>query len=295
MLTMPSKAADMASGPWVGLLHHLRHLAVVLTMTCYLQGTRATSVYFSNYAHCGQKEPFSLQEDMFTVEVFSATGSIHETLFCNLTFRSPPDTGVCLTFNRLHIVDCGVTLHIYHRSSSSDKEWRKLSCDDEKPSTMCTSDRYVTLRLAKKKLNDNKNYDINILVEKASNLSGQVILASSIGLFVGIIVGVVVLIVTLAIIVLCCCCKPCKTQRPPGYAHTQVVTNASTHNHHVQPSAPPASEVANDEHTPLQSGSLYPSLPQPYPSVYGIPEAPPPYAPPPYEHHLQTDNYPTKV
>lgn len=59
--------------------------------------------------------------------------------------------------------------------------------------------------------------------------------------------------------------------------------------------APPASEVANDEHTPLQSGSLYPSLPQPYPSVYGIPEAPPPYAPPPYEHHLQTDNYPTKV
>lgn len=66
------------------------------------------------------------------------------------------------------------------------------------------------------------------------------ILASSIGLFVGIIVGVVVLIVTLAIIVLCCCCKPCKTQRPPGYAHTQVVTNASTHNHHVQPSGSPS-------------------------------------------------------
>lgn len=47
---------------------------------------------------------------------------------------------------------------------------RKLSCDDEKPSTMCTSDRYVTLRLAKKKLNDNKNYDINILVEKGESL-----------------------------------------------------------------------------------------------------------------------------
>lgn len=43
MLTMPSKAADKAPGPWMGLLHHLRHLAVVLTMTCYLQGTRATS------------------------------------------------------------------------------------------------------------------------------------------------------------------------------------------------------------------------------------------------------------
>ena len=49
-----------------------------------------------------------------------------------------------------------------------------------------------------------------------SNLKGEdVILASSIGLFVGIIAGVVALIVILAVIVLCCCCKPFKSQQLP--------------------------------------------------------------------------------
>ena len=47
-----------------------------------------------------------------------------------------------------------------------------------------------------------------------SNLKGEdVILASSIGLFVGIIAGVVALIVLFAVIVLCCCCKPFKSQQ----------------------------------------------------------------------------------
>lgn len=38
-------------------------------------------------------------------------------------------------------------------------------------------------------------------------------MASSIGLFVGIIAGVVALIVILSVIVLCCCCKPFKSQQ----------------------------------------------------------------------------------
>ncbi|KAK7503615.1 hypothetical protein BaRGS_00005154 [Batillaria attramentaria] len=276
-------------------------LTLLVAIMRHFPHAEATTVYFNSYGHCIQ-DYFPLDDEPYRVKAVGAA-AIHESLICHLTFKAPPSTGVCLTFNSFHITDCGVSLSIYHDSSASGRQWRKLSCEDNIPHQMCTPERYVTLKLAKRKLNSNKNYQFDISVEKSSNLTGEdVILASSIGLFVGIIAGVVALIAVTSVIVLCCCCKPCKSRAPPqgyaapgggGHGHPPAIhlhPPSSTHSYPAEPSAPPVTEVS-DEYTPLQQGPLYPALPQPYPDSHVIPaDPPPPYAPPPYEQHA----YPTK-
>ncbi|KAK7102982.1 uncharacterized protein [Littorina saxatilis] len=273
-------------------------LTCVLFLMEDLQGAFAKTVFFNSYGHC-TKEYFPLDDDVYTARAIGDV-SMHETLQCELTFRAPLDTGICVSLREVSIEDCGVTLAVYQQSSASGTQWKKFTCDNYGPVEMCTPERYVTIKLEKRKLNKNNGYNFEITVQKSSNLSGEdVILASSIGLFVGIIAGVVALIVVLAAIVLYCCCKPCKSaQLTHRGGKGKADTNSATQPPAV-PSAPPAAEVGlhEDEHTPLQYGAgappLYPQLPpQPYPGGYGVPdEQPPPYAPPPYEEHA----FPTKV
>ncbi|KAL8610519.1 hypothetical protein ACOMHN_060439 [Nucella lapillus] len=265
-------------------------LAVVLCVMRNVQGAVANTVYFNSYGQCLRAQEgraFSLQEGAYTV---LATGAmeIHETLICHMTFKAPPDVGVCLTFEEFKVDDCKVSLDVYQGPSTSQRRWKKLTCDDENPPQMCTPERFVTLGLVKRKLNLNRGYAFRITVEKRSNFKGEdVILASSIGLFVGIIAGVVGVIVIIAAVVLCCCCRPgAARQLTQGKGRHGETHSAALQQ--VEPTAPPPPEL-EDEHTPLQTGpegALYPALPLHLtPAPYTPTDQPPPYAPPPYDVH----------
>lgn len=286
-----------------------------------MQGALAATVYFNSYGQCNAQRDYSLSDEVYTAR---ATGApeIHETLICDMTFRAPPDNGICLTFKEFDVRDSLVSLHIYHKQTASGVEWKRLTTDSLVPEQrqMCTPERFVTLRLQKRRLNNNKGYSFEIQIEKSNTLKGEdVILASSIGLFVGIIVGVVALIIFIAVVVLCCCCKPCKSQQLGGTfgSRKEGVTPASDGAVLVQPpvlpTAPPALELEDEtsllgrpqqqhQGPPAAGAPLYPALPQhnypaePYPGTeqqgWPVPEQPPPYDPPPYEQHANA--YPTK-
>ena len=54
-----------------------------------------------------------------------ATGAanLHETLICEMTFKAPPGSGVCLTFSSFEIDDCRVSLAIYQEPTAAGKQW----------------------------------------------------------------------------------------------------------------------------------------------------------------------------
>ena len=78
-------------------------------------------VFFNSYGDCNQ-EDFPLSDDVYSLR---ATGAqeMHETLICELTFRAPLDTGICLTFKNFRIDDCGVSLRIYQEPTAAGKQW----------------------------------------------------------------------------------------------------------------------------------------------------------------------------
>ena len=44
---------------------------------------------------------------------------------------------------------------------------KKLTCENYNPPQMCTPERYVTLKLQKRKLNLNRDYEFEIWIEKS--------------------------------------------------------------------------------------------------------------------------------
>lgn len=245
--------------PLVILLLWLHHVC--------LREVTTDTVYFDKYGHCERTDPFDLADEDYTLKPVGG-GFAHETMICTIRFKAPSKFGVCLTFEEFDIKDCNVKLKIYRTSTASGTPWRVLDCYDSKPSQMCTSERHVTVQVAKDKLNSNQGYTFEIEVEKSNSVSEEGVLIASIGVFVGIIVGVVVLIAILSFTILYCCFK--------RRDHRKKKDNSSTVEEEtlVEPSAPPPEP------------NLYPQLPHAYPN-----HSPPPYVPdappPPYEMDTQ--------
>ncbi|KAH9512482.1 hypothetical protein Btru_038558 [Bulinus truncatus] len=231
-------------------------------------------IYFNNYGHCQNLEPLDLSDEEYVLEHLG--GSFHhETLVCNVTFRAPSKYGVCLKFEELEITDCLVRLNVYRMTSPREQLWRTFDCNnlDSKPNQMCTSERTVKVQVLKSALNYNKGYRFKIEVEKSDNVSDESVLIASIGVFVGIILGVVVLIALLGFSVIYCCCKR-KHSRKKGHSPQAEEQNL------VQPSAPPLEAPNHPPHLYPHLGAAYR---QDLPPPYIMTDAPPP----PYESNNQ--------
>ncbi|CAG5127541.1 unnamed protein product [Candidula unifasciata] len=255
--------------------------------------------FFDKFGHCERTQPFDLADEKYILKHIGG-GFVHETLICDITLKSPTGYGVCLTFEDLEIDDCSVRIKIYTSSTSTGPEWRSLDCNDDSPGQMCTTDRFVTVRVVKDKLNYNRGYSFEIHVEKSHNITEKGVLFASIGVFVAVILGVVILTSILFLLFLyCCCCR-----RRSGFQVKTLEINQiplQENGSLVQPSAPPvdiedrlwAANSTSHMYTHSQYG--------PYP----LQHMPPPYtSPPPYQQDCTVEvtrytqgplsNYPVK-
>uniref|UniRef100_A0A0B7AQF6 CUB domain-containing protein n=1 Tax=Arion vulgaris TaxID=1028688 RepID=A0A0B7AQF6_9EUPU len=243
-----------------------RRLFLLCLLHLVIYTEASYDIFFSRYGDCDRRQPFLLADEDYTLKPVGGT-FVHENLICTITFKAPTEYGICLTFDHFKITDCSVRIKVYSSSTSSGMTWRVLDCSDTKPNQMCTSSRYVTVQLVKDNMNSNKGYNFKIDVEKSNSITEKGVLFASIGVFVGVILGVVALTAILAISILYCCCKHRKNTKKKT---AQTIATASHENRNlVQPSAPPID--IEDRH--------WASDPHFYPP-YG-PYPPPPYVPPP--------------
>ncbi|GFO44546.1 hypothetical protein PoB_007105100 [Plakobranchus ocellatus] len=248
---------------------------------CIIIAISGETVYFDKYGHCQRSgRPFDLEDDDYRLK---STGGddAHESLNCEMTFRGPSDSGVCLTFQHFEISHCGVNVKIYTSRTASGTVWRTLSCHSRKPSQMCTTGNYVTVKVSKAMLTHNEGYEFEIEVEKSNAVTADKVLFASIGVFIGIVLGVVLLIAIVAGLVLYCCCY--HKQRglhddydevagPEKGDHHLCLRERSREESLTQPSAPPVDDawIQSDESLRMISNHQQ-----------NAHELPPPYVPPP--------------
>lgn len=118
------------------------------------------------------------------------------------------------------------------------------------------------------------------ILEKGDGVSGDEVLFASIGIFVGIVLGVVVLIAILAGVVLYCCYLQNRREGKPGEARQSERTSGQSLEDRgqaetlIEPTAPPVDEA----YRTVQHGAQGPTQ-----------DLPPPYQlPPPYEEECPT-------
>ncbi|GFS02147.1 hypothetical protein ElyMa_006438500 [Elysia marginata] len=251
-----------------------------------LTTTARETVYFDKYGHCQRLwKPFDLDDDEYTLK---STGGddAHESMNCAMSFRAPADYVICLTFEEFEISRCDVSFKIYD-SKSAEEPWRTLTCSDSNPSQMCVSSNYVIIKVSKDRLTQNQGYEFEIKVDKSDGVSGDQVLFASIGIFVGIVLGVVVLIAILAGVVLYCCYLQNRRDGKSGEARGSDRTGGQRPENQgqaetlIEPSAPPADDAyrLNDDARVLSHNQQVTQDP------------PPPYVPPPpYEEEYLTGN-----
>ncbi|KAK3792954.1 hypothetical protein RRG08_060649 [Elysia crispata] len=256
-------------------------ICVVLTLLWLkLPTASCETVYFDKYGHCQRSwKPFDLDDDVYTLKSTGGNDA-YNSMKCSMTFRAPPDYGVCLTFEDFDIKRCDVTVEIYNSKSDTETAWRTLSCFENVPSPMCTSSRYVTVKVSKARFAHYDGYEFEIEVEKSNSVSGDRVLFASIGIFVGIVLGVVAFIAILAGVVLYCCYLQTRRQANPAQARGsekgagQSSEDRCQQETLIEPSAPPVDEV----YRPNQETGVLPLDHHP------AQDLPPPYVlPPPYE------------
>ncbi|KAK6177104.1 hypothetical protein SNE40_015276 [Patella caerulea] len=206
----------------------------------------AESVYMDKWGHC-TGNAISVDGDVYTL--FSTGGGFnHESLICEITFKARHDKSLCLTFKTFSIDDCGVTLKIFERSTASGKNRDMFGCNDRKPNRICTTERYFTVKLEKAALNNNQNYEFQIDVQESDSFTGEDVVITSIGVFVGIIVTVMIIILVIAVLVIYCCCKKMRHSAGANIVYNPANT-APPPQYPVQPSAPPLHDHP-DSHQP---------------------------------------------
>ncbi|RUS83827.1 hypothetical protein EGW08_008408 [Elysia chlorotica] len=120
------------------------------------------------YGHCQRSwKPFDLDDDVYTLKSTGGNDA-YNSMKCSMTFRAPSEYGICLTFKDVKITRCDVTIEIHNSKSDGNTEpaWRTLSCYEDVPSPMCTSNRYVTVTVSKTRFSHYDGYEFEIEVEK---------------------------------------------------------------------------------------------------------------------------------
>lgn len=257
--------------------------AVILSFLCLKSFSFASAssetVYFDKYGHCQRWwKPFDLDDDVYTLK---STGGddAHESLNCAMSFQAPTNNAICLTFKDFEISRCDVSLNIYD-SKTGENSWRSFTCRDGKPSPMCIGSSFIRVKVSKDRLTQNQGYEFEIKLEKSDGVSGDEVLFASIGIFVGIVLGVVVLIAILAGVVLYCCYLQNRREGKPGEARQSERTTGQSLEDRgqaetlIEPTAPPVDEA----YRTVQHGAQGPTQ-----------DLPPPYQlPPPYEEECPT-------
>uniref|UniRef100_A0A0B6XZA4 CUB domain-containing protein n=1 Tax=Arion vulgaris TaxID=1028688 RepID=A0A0B6XZA4_9EUPU len=253
-------------------------IILVWVQSLLVYAVTSDDVYFDSFGHCQRTQPFDLTNDEYILRHVGGE-FVHETLICDITFKSPATHGVCLVFEEFQIQDCSMRIQIYAASSSTGSPWRILGCTDSKPGHLCTTNRYITVRVIKDALNYNKGYAFEIHARKSNNITERGVLFVSIGVFVVVIFGAVLLTAILAIFIIYCCC--CKRRTGSPTKSEETVNKMTLENlHQVQPSAPPG----DTEDQPWASNSGCHPYSQTCYSSYPVQYPPPLYmSPPPYQ------------
>ncbi|XP_059167716.1 uncharacterized protein LOC131949786 [Physella acuta] len=242
--------------------------------SCFIH--QATSdkeeVYFNHFGHCSRPTPYDLNDEDYLL-LPKGGEFIYENSNCEMTFKAPSKYGICLKFQELQISTCDVKIKIFTSPHTSGAPWYVLKCHDTKPNHLCTPERFITVQVHKTKLNKNEGYTFKIEVEKSSSISEEGVLIASIGVFVGVILGVVAFIAIIGFSILYCCCKWTKSKKKKGQSSQPQTLESGPL---VEPSAPPAEQSGPSNHLypKLLQYQNYPS--QDFPPPYAVPDAPPP-------------------
>ncbi|XP_069118150.1 uncharacterized protein [Argopecten irradians] len=260
-------------GQWIWIFAFMLNCCLFVPVT-------ASTYYFDKYGHCAATDPILIDDEQHTI--LAKGGEAYSTLQCDLSFKASRNDQLCLHFMTYNIENCDVELFVYDKDSSSGSFMNKFTCESEAHS-VCSSGRYMTLLLKKRRLSS-KLYNFELVVREKSEsdvfMDGLDAFVLSIGLIIGIIIGVVCLIAVLAIIIVCCCCKRKASQ---GRVYRKAPKAASecesfqTNVNPVQPSAPPLPE----SNPPPPVMSLPHDLHQGYAQPLFPLEPPPAYSPVP--------------
>ncbi|XP_048741483.2 uncharacterized protein LOC125655291 isoform X2 [Ostrea edulis] len=228
------------------------------------------NVYMDSYGTCQQSAFFEVQDEEYAV-YSKGSGQAYQIMRCSLRFKTYPDQQLCVKFNSFKIDDCNVYLKVYQehepvdlaRQPSDDCLYREYSCESS-PQTVCSTDRYMTVQLYKERIGAER-YDFSLQVVPKT-MQNEIIM--SLGVMVGVIVGVVVVIAILAILLLYCCCKKHrhhgrvfrkKKSKPRSGAQGRLLESGP------EPSAPPLdAEVEMHQHIVTNFGHYLNEPPPPY-------------------------------
>ncbi|OWF43536.1 uncharacterized protein LOC110459596 [Mizuhopecten yessoensis] len=260
-------------------------LAFTFISSCLFEPVMTSTYYFDKYGHCASTDPIVIDDEQHTI--LAKGGEAYSTLQCDLSFKADRNDQLCLHFITYSVDNCDVELFVYDKDASSGSYMNKFTCGSDVHS-VCSSGRYLTLLLKKRRLSS-KQYNFELVVREKSEsdvfMDGLDAFVLSIGLIIGIIVGVVCLIAVLAVIVVCCCCKRKASQgrvyrKAPKAASEGEPFQRNVNHHPVQPSAPPLQE----SNLPPPSAMILPhDIHQGYAQPFPL-EPPPAYTPvPPLE------------
>ncbi|KAK3605841.1 hypothetical protein CHS0354_002478 [Potamilus streckersoni] len=203
------------------------------------------------FGDCERDDYITVGEDVY--RILSEGGKfVFYSLNCQMTFKSLNDLRLCISFRQLSIVRMDVNLRIFDGPGATGKPMKVFDSSSE-AEMVCSTDKYMTIQLSKKELSK-EGYTFDMELRERTNsdafADGIDAFMMSVGVIVGLIVGVIVLVVIIAGLLIYCCCKKKARHQGRKYRHTpkpdsseQSKVPAFTSNQSVEPSAPPFPSV----------------------------------------------------